>query len=99
MADLAVLLVEVTADRIGNQCADDAGFLPGLLQGVFGGGLARLDQAFGDDPAAAVAGGDESDFSGVDGGGGGVGSELSYDGHVMHPDREKRYQTHSMGRQ
>src|SRR5262245_54591815 len=43
VASVAVLLVEVAADRLALQRTDQARLLPRLLQSVFGSGLAWLD--------------------------------------------------------
>src|SRR5262249_49156450 len=54
-------LVDVAADRLRPEVADQAGLFPGFLQGGLRRRLAGVDHPFGDDPAAAVAGVDEAD--------------------------------------
>ena len=61
MKALAVLFVEIAADRLAIERADEAGFFPGFLEGGFTGGVAGIDPALGNDPAFAVARGDEAE--------------------------------------
>src|SRR5262249_7755814 len=60
VASYAGLVVEVAADRVGLEQADEARLLPGFLERDFAGGLAGLEAALGDDPALAAAAADDA---------------------------------------
>lgn len=58
----AALIVYPSADGLAVAEAKDSCFLPCFLGGGVLGGHEGLDVALGDDPAAALGGGDEEDF-------------------------------------
>src|SRR5262249_49447200 len=59
----AALVVEVAADRVGLEDADETGLFPGLLQGDLARRLAGLQASLGDDPALAGAAADQANLS------------------------------------
>src|SRR5262249_20447404 len=66
VAGNAALVVEIAADRIGLEHANQAGLFPGLLQGDLAGRLAGFKAALGDNPALAVATGNQADLAQTD---------------------------------
>src|SRR5262249_41016896 len=63
VTNAAPFFVEIAAHRLLAQDADQAGLFPRLLKRGFARGLARFNLSFGNDPAFAVAGSDETDSS------------------------------------
>src|SRR5262245_32011332 len=60
------LVVEIAADRVGVEHADKTRFFPGFLQGDLACCLAGLQATLGDDPALAIATGDQADLAAPD---------------------------------
>ena len=82
---VAKLGVEITSHRFLAKHADDAGFFPGFIESSFSGSMPGIDQSLGDDPAFAVAGGDETDFVVANRNGGGLSKKAGSSGHEISP--------------